>query len=92
MTLRGYHDASMYSSTNTPAIASARRPTLLQKYHIPERDYPSMDTESQGGIMMHDDGSGVLAEIEPFGWKIGLKAGGQKYQQEQEKQRQQRQI
>lgn len=92
MTLRGYHDASMYSSTNTPAIASARRPTLLQKYHIPERDYPSMDTESQGGIVMHDDGSGVLAEIEPFGWKIGLKAGGHKYQQEQERLRQQRQV
>lgn len=41
---------------------------------------------------MLDDGSGVLAEVEPFGWKIGLKAGGQKFQSEQERLRQQRQI
>lgn len=88
MTLRGYRDAAMYSSTNAPAIASARRPTLLQKYRIPEYDYPSVDADSQGGAVMLDDGSGVLAEVEPFGWKIGLKAGGQKYQLEQEQMKQ----
>ena len=44
MTIKNHHDASVYASTNTPAIASARRPTLLQKYKIPEFEYPSMDT------------------------------------------------
>lgn len=92
MTLHGYQDPALYSSTNTPAVASARRPTLLQKYGIPEQKYSSVDAESQGGIAMLDDGSGVLAEAEPFGWKIGIKPGGQQYQMEQERMRQQRQM
>ena len=78
MTLRN-QDGAMYASTNTPNIASARRPTLLQKYKIPEMENPSVDTESRGGHKMIDDGSGILAEIEPFGWKIGIKAGGKKF-------------
>merc|ERR1712070_606039 len=53
---------------------------------------PSMDAESQGGALLLDDGSGVLSEAEPFGWKIGLKPGGPKHQMEQERQRQQRQL
>ena len=85
MTIRN-HDGAMYASTNTPAVASARRPTLLQKYKIPELEQnPSYDSDSRAGHKMVDDGSGVLAELEPFGWKIGIKAGGKKFQQEQER-------
>jgi hypothetical protein len=48
-----------------------------------------MDTESAGALAMMDEMNGsALAEVEPFGWKIGLKAGGQKYIQEQERQKQ----
>ena len=80
----------MYASTNTPAIASARRPTLLQKYRIPELEYPSVEGESYPKL--NEDGSGILSEIEPFGWKIGIKPGGKKFQIEQERQKHQRQI
>jgi len=44
------------------------------------------------GPAMADDGSGVLAEVEPFGWKIGIRPGGQQYQLHQEHMRQQRQM
>ena len=81
----------MYAITNTPAIASARRPTLLQKYRIPEFEHPSVDADSNGHKFI-DDGSGSLAEVEPFGWKIGIKAGGKKFQLEQEKQKHLRQL
>lgn len=85
MTIRN-QDGAMYASTNAPAIASARRPTLLQKYRIPELEHhPSADADSRAGHKMLDDGSGILAELEPFGWKIGIKAGGKKFQQEQER-------
>ena len=104
MNNKGFVDVPV-CSTDSVAIAGLHRKTLTEKYNIPIDMNAPLNVDENGLIMLRvssekahfvSSPTSIIntspLEVEPFGWKIGLKQGSLAYQTKQKQMQEKREA